>query len=111
MYFFVISRKFNHRVKSISIATFTKDEVEKLREGGGNAASNAKYLAGYRKGRDAFSLPQENDSEKIEQFIKYKYIEKKWFKENPKPKKKKKKHKHKKKVCFIYICIAFGAVH
>ena len=61
-------------------------------------------MAGYRKGRDPFSLPQENETDEIQQFIKYKYIEKKWYSENPKLTKKKKQHKQKnKKVSYIHM--------
>ena len=95
------SRKFNHRAKSISISVFTRQEVEQLRESGGNAASNAIYMAEYDKETDKFSLPQENETDKIECFIKYKYIEKKWYNENPKTIHEKKKKRRKKHVCII----------
>jgi len=92
-----IHRKFNHRVKSIAVATFTEKEVTNIRAGG-NSDLNRRYLARYKKNKDAFTLPREGEKEKIEKYIQLKYIDKKWYKENPKPeKKKKKKRKDKKK--------------
>ena len=92
-----IHRKFNHRVKSIAVATFTEKEVGNIRAGG-NTELNRKYLARYKKNKDAFTLPREGEKEKIDRYIQLKYIDKKWYKENPKPKKKKKKkNKDKKK--------------
>eukprot|EP00483_Globobulimina_turgida_P005269 UN05279 len=79
-----IHRKFNHRVKSIAVATFTEKEVNNIREGG-NALLNRKYLARYKKGKDTFTLPREGEKDKIEKYIQLKYIDKKWYKENPKP--------------------------
>jgi len=89
-----IHRKFNHRIKSISIATFTQDEVDKL-QNGGNEVCNLKYLAKYKQGKDPFQLPNEGELDKSEQYIKLKYVDKKWFKddndkENDEPKKKEK---------------------
>jgi len=75
-----IHRKFGHRIKSISISTFTQDEVDKLQDGG-NEVCNNKYLAKYKQGKDPFQLPNEGESEKIEQYIKAKYVDKKWYKE------------------------------
>jgi len=72
-----IHRKFNHRIKSISIATFTHEDVEKLKKGG-NQICNKKYLAKY-KSTDSFKLPNENEIDKIQQYIKLKYVDKKWF--------------------------------
>ena len=102
-----IHRTFNHRVKSIAVATFNEKEVDKIREGG-NALLNRKYLAKYKKNKDSFTLPREGETEKIKQYIQLKYVDKKWFKENPKPikekkKKKKKKKKHKKKKVFSLL--------
>eukprot|EP01084_Bolivina_argentea_P180610 312046_1 len=53
-----IHRKFNHRVKSIAVATFTEPEVQKIREGG-NSWCNRHYLARYKKSTDSFQLPRE----------------------------------------------------
>ena len=91
-----IHRKFNHRVKSIAVATFTEKEVDNIRIGG-NSVLNRRYLARYKKNKDSFTLPREGDKEKIEKFIQLKYIDKKWFKDNPKPDKHEKKDKKKKK--------------
>merc|ERR1712129_245461 len=90
-------RKFNHRVKSIAVATFNEKEVENIRVGG-NKKVNAQYLAKYKKNKDSFTLPREGETEKIEKYMQLKYIDKKWYKENPKPIKKKKKKKRKKSI-------------
>eukprot|EP01083_Nonionella_stella_P114810 339796_1 len=94
-----IHRKFNHRVKSIAVATFTEKEVENIRNGG-NALLNRKYLARYKKGKDSFTLPREGENEKIEKYIQLKYIDKKWYKEKRR-KKKNKAHAHPSK-CSVY---------
>ena len=91
-----IHRKFNHRVKSIAVATFTEKEVENIRNGG-NKSLNRRYLARYKKGKDSFTLPREGEKDKIEKYIQLKYQEQKWYKENPKPEKKEKKKKKKNK--------------
>jgi len=83
-----VHRKFGHRVKSLAVATFTEEEVEKLRQGG-NEVANAHYLARYKKGVDTFVLPREGERDRIEQYLTYKYVQKKWHKESLKPKEKK----------------------
>merc|ERR1712129_365167 len=97
-----IHRKFNHRVKSIAVATFNEKEVENIRAGG-NKKVNSQYLAKYKKNKDSFTLPREGETEKIEKYMQLKYIDKKWYKENPKPIKKKKKKKKKKRKKSISI--------
>jgi len=84
-----VHRKFGHRVKSIAVATFTEEEVDKLREGG-NEVANAHYLARYNKSKDTFILPREGERDRIEQYLTYKYVEKKWYKEKIKSKNEKK---------------------
>ena len=91
-----IHREFNHRVKSIAVATFNEKEVANIREGG-NSNLNRKYLAKWKKNKDSFTMPREGEKDKIKQYIQFKYIDKKWYKENPKPEKKEKKKKKKKK--------------
>ena len=103
-----IHRKFNHKVKSIAVATFNEKEVENIRNNG-NAEVNRKYMATYKKNKDSFTLPRAGEREKVEKFIQLKYIEERWYKENPKPqkkdkKKKKKKKKKRKKVHIFCIC-------
>jgi len=85
-----VHRKFGHRVKSIAVATFTEEEVEKMRQGG-NEAANSHYLARYKKGQDTFVLPREGERDRIEQYLTFKYVDKKWYKETLKPKEKKSK--------------------
>lgn len=98
-----LHREINHRVKSIAVATFKESEVADLRASG-NEEVNRHYLARYKKGKDAFTLPHEGEKDRIKQYLEYKYIQKKWYKENPKKKKQKrnKKKKHSKKVKIFY---------
>jgi len=93
-----VHRKFGHRVKSIAVATFTEEEVEKLKLGG-NEIANAHYLARYKKGSETYILPREGERDRIEQYLTFKYVDKKWYKENAKPKdsKAKKAENNKKK--------------
>ncbi|KAG5176994.1 putative GTPase activating protein for Arf-domain-containing protein [Tribonema minus] len=72
-----IHREFSHRIKSVSLANFTDDEVRAIRKGG-NRASNDLWLAKYDPDRD---LPEPDGSsvEKRREFIRMKYQEKRWY--------------------------------
>ena len=50
------SRDFSHRVKSISLSTFTQDEVTNLEASGGNESARELWLASYNGG-DNVCLP------------------------------------------------------
>lgn len=90
-----LHRKFGHRVKSIAVATFTEEEVEKMRQGG-NEVANSHYLGRYKKGQDTFILPREGERDRMEQYLSFKYVDKKWYKETLKPKEKKTKKSENK---------------
>jgi len=87
-----VHRRFNHRVKSIAMATFTEEEVENLRRGG-NDVINAHYLARYKKGQDTFILPGLGERKRMEEYFTFKYVDKRWYKADLTEKKKKKKSK------------------
>jgi len=70
-----IHREFSHRVKSISLSTFTLDEVKALKDGG-NEACAALYLAHWDP-RD-YAEPEAGQEQRIRDWIRQKYIEKRW---------------------------------
>merc|ERR1712156_511666 len=85
-----ILRKLNFKVKSIYAAHFTEDEVDNLRNGG-NVACDKVYLAKFKSGKGGYTKPEEGDTRRIEEFMKLKYVEKRWY--STKSKKRKKKNK------------------
>ncbi|CAM9473035.1 unnamed protein product [Chrysoparadoxa australica] len=72
-----IHREFNHRVKSVSLATFDESEVKAVRKRG-NRESNDLYLALYDPQSDV-PEPDGNNTQKRREFIRMKYEEKKWY--------------------------------
>ncbi|CAL9079972.1 unnamed protein product [Musa textilis] len=70
-----IHREFTHRVKSISMAKFTSQEVEALQKGGNQHAREI-----FLKDWDAekMRLPSSSNLDKLREFIKYVYVEKKY---------------------------------
>jgi len=71
-----IHREFNHRVKSISMASFKPDEV-KLLQDGGNRVAREQWMA--RWNSDEYPEPEAGDLERVRQFIRLKYVEKRWI--------------------------------
>ncbi|CAM9834549.1 unnamed protein product, partial [Ectocarpus sp. 6 AP-2014] len=72
-----IHREFSHRVKSISLATFSEEEVAAVKAGG-NEASNKLYMARYRPGHD-LPEPEGGRAAKHREFIRTKYVDKRWY--------------------------------
>jgi len=70
-----IHREFSHRVKSISLSTFSLEEVKALKDGG-NEACAAVYLARWEP-RD-YAEPQAGDEHRIRDWIRHKYVERRW---------------------------------
>lgn len=68
------SRDFQFKVKGISMSVFNEDDVRAL-SNEGNIAFNAKYLANYNT-HDP--LPNGSDVNKLKEFIKSKYLDKRW---------------------------------
>ncbi|XP_047321708.1 probable ADP-ribosylation factor GTPase-activating protein AGD14 [Impatiens glandulifera] len=70
-----IHREFTHRVKSISMAKFTSQEVASL-QGGGNARAKDVYLKELdSQGR---SFPDSSNVEKVRDFIKHVYVDRRY---------------------------------
>lgn len=70
-----IHREFTHRVKSVSMAKFTVQEVEAL-QNGGNQRARETYLKDWDFQRQR--LPGNSNIEKIREFIKNVYVDRKY---------------------------------
>ncbi|KAL2553961.1 NSP (nuclear shuttle protein)-interacting GTPase [Forsythia ovata] len=70
-----IHREFTHRVKSVSMAKFTTQEVSAL-QGGGNASAREIYLKEWDPQRN--SLPDGSSIERLRDFIKHVYVDRKY---------------------------------
>ncbi|RAL37223.1 hypothetical protein DM860_004145 [Cuscuta australis] len=70
-----IHREFTHRVKSVSMAKFTSQEVSAL-QGGGNASAKEIYLKEWDPQRN--SLPDGSNVERLRDFIKHVYVDRRY---------------------------------
>ncbi|KAK4757347.1 hypothetical protein SAY87_018648 [Trapa incisa] len=70
-----IHREFTHRVKSVSMAKFTSQEVESLQSGGNQRAREA-YLRDWDLQRQR--LPDNSNVDKVREFIKNVYVDKRY---------------------------------
>ncbi|XP_073132286.1 uncharacterized protein [Henckelia pumila] len=70
-----IHREFTHRVKSVSMAKFTPQEVSSL-QGGGNASAREIYLKEWDSQRN--SLPDASNIERLRDFIKHIYVDRRF---------------------------------
>ncbi|KAJ8570287.1 hypothetical protein K7X08_037259 [Anisodus acutangulus] len=70
-----IHREFTHRVKSVSMAKFTSQEVEALQKGG-NQRAREMYLKSWDSQNQW--LPSNSNVDKVRDFIKTVYVEKKY---------------------------------
>ncbi|XP_042411667.1 probable ADP-ribosylation factor GTPase-activating protein AGD14 isoform X1 [Zingiber officinale] len=70
-----IHREFTHRVKSISMAKFTSQEVEALQRGGNQRAREI-FLADWDT--ELSKLPDSSNLDKLREFIKSVYVDKKY---------------------------------
>ncbi|KAL4563957.1 hypothetical protein LXL04_028006 [Taraxacum kok-saghyz] len=70
-----IHREFTHRVKSVSMAKFTTQEVSAL-QGGGNASAKEIYLKEWDTQRQ--SLPDSSNVERLRDFIKHVYVDRRY---------------------------------
>ncbi|CAA3014041.1 probable ADP-ribosylation factor GTPase-activating AGD14 isoform X1 [Olea europaea subsp. europaea] len=70
-----IHREFTHRVKSVSMAKFTSQEVSAL-QGGGNASAREIYLKEWDPQRN--SLPDGSNIERLRDFIKHVYVDRRY---------------------------------
>ncbi|KAL5719490.1 hypothetical protein ACHQM5_012259 [Ranunculus cassubicifolius] len=70
-----IHREFTHRVKSVSMAKFTTQEVDAL-QNGGNQRAREMFLKGWDLQRQR--LPDSSNIERVREFIKNVYVDKKY---------------------------------
>ncbi|CAK9152744.1 unnamed protein product [Ilex paraguariensis] len=70
-----IHREFTHRVKSVSMAKFTSQEVSAL-QGGGNASAKEIYLKEWDAQRNSF--PDSSNVERLRDFIKHVYVDRRY---------------------------------
>ncbi|GMN50485.1 hypothetical protein TIFTF001_019643 [Ficus carica] len=79
-----IHREFTHRVKSVSMAKFTSQEVNALQEGGNKRAKEV-YLKEWDPQRNSF--PESSNVERLRDFIKHVYVDRRYSGErnNDKP--------------------------
>ncbi|XP_022746363.1 probable ADP-ribosylation factor GTPase-activating protein AGD14 isoform X2 [Durio zibethinus] len=70
-----VHREFTHRVKSVSMSKFTSQEVEALQNGGNQRARDI-YLKDWDLQRQR--LPDSSNADKIREFIKSVYVERKY---------------------------------
>lgn len=70
-----IHREFTHRVKSVSMAKFTSQEVSAL-QGGGNASAKEIYFKEWDQQRQ--STPDGSNVEKLRDFIKHVYVDRRF---------------------------------
>ncbi|KAL9995928.1 putative Arf GTPase activating protein [Helianthus debilis subsp. tardiflorus] len=70
-----IHREFTHRVKSVSMAKFTTQEVSAL-QGGGNASAKEIYFKEWDAQRQ--SLPDSSKVERLRDFIKHVYVDRRY---------------------------------
>ncbi|KAI7733271.1 hypothetical protein M8C21_007246 [Ambrosia artemisiifolia] len=71
-----IHREFTHRVKSVSMSKFTSQEVEALQEGG-NQRARETFLRDWDPREQR--LPDNSNVDKVRNFIKSVYVDKKFF--------------------------------
>mmetsp|Transcript_44779 Transcript_44779/g.87770 ORF Transcript_44779/g.87770 Transcript_44779/m.87770 type:complete len:290 (+) Transcript_44779:46-915(+) len=92
-----IHREINHRIKSISMSTFSMEEVLAL-QAGGNSVGKKYWLATFGNSGDVApdpSLPAAVRQTKIRDFIRAVYVYKQYVSKDKDKKKKKKKDKDK----------------
>lgn len=70
-----IHREFTHRVKSVSMAKFTSQEVEAL-QNGGNQRAREMYLKDWDSQRQRF--PDSSNVDKVREFIKAVYVDRRY---------------------------------
>ncbi|GKA53426.1 probable ADP-ribosylation factor GTPase-activating protein AGD14 isoform X1, partial [Tanacetum coccineum] len=68
-------REFTHRVKSVSMAKFTSQEVSAL-QGGGNASAKEIYFKEWDAQRQSF--PDSSNVERLRDFIKHVYVDRRY---------------------------------
>lgn len=75
-----LHREFNHRVKGLSMSNFVQAELDLLKTQG-NEACQRTWMARYNP-RD-FPQPSPKETQRIKDFIRLKYRERRWFQDVP----------------------------
>lgn len=73
-----IHRELNHKVKSISMSNWSEIECQLLEKVGGNAQDHKFYLATHDP--HIYPIPSSTKKDKLKEFIRLKYVEKRWIK-------------------------------
>ncbi|KAI8815111.1 Arfgap domain of Hiv-1 Rev binding protein [Cladochytrium replicatum] len=73
-----IVREFSHRVKSVSASIFTPAEIQSLQKGG-NSYARRTWLATWNP--ETYPQPDANDTFGIREFMRVKYVQKRFYKE------------------------------
>eukprot|EP01116_Phalansterium_solitarium_P017798 TRINITY_DN4480_c0_g1_i1.p1 TRINITY_DN4480_c0_g1~~TRINITY_DN4480_c0_g1_i1.p1 ORF type:complete len:554 (+),score=172.17 TRINITY_DN4480_c0_g1_i1:1702-3363(+) len=71
-----IHREHSWRVKSVSMSSFTPEEIKAL-QAGGNKHARDLYMAKWKP--EEYPEPEAGDVEKIREWVTKKYVDKKWF--------------------------------
>ena len=71
-----LHRELSHKVKSISMSNWTRDEVDALEKSGCNTKDHELYLATF-DGK-AFPEPTSSNRSRLREYIRAKYIERRW---------------------------------
>ena len=71
-----IHREMSHKVKSISMSNWSEEEVNSLERSGGNKRDQEVYLVSYDS--EAFPRPNSLNRDLLKEFIRTKYVEKRW---------------------------------
>lgn len=72
-----IHRELSHKVKSISMSNWTKEEIDRIESMGGNATDKLKFLSCYEP--NSFQQPLSANRDRLREFIRAKYIDCRWF--------------------------------
>eukprot|EP00930_Biecheleria_cincta_P033986 TRINITY_DN2351_c0_g1_i2.p1 TRINITY_DN2351_c0_g1~~TRINITY_DN2351_c0_g1_i2.p1 ORF type:complete len:556 (+),score=111.99 TRINITY_DN2351_c0_g1_i2:90-1757(+) len=73
-----LHREFGHKIKSISLSEWSLAEVARI-EQGGNEKAAAMWLYRYNKEATTNPEPESSDVEAVREFIRAKFVDKKWF--------------------------------
>lgn len=73
-----LHRGFGHKIKSISLSEWSLAEVAKIEEGGNEKAA-LMWLHRYNKEATTNPEPESSDVEAVREFIRAKFVDKKWF--------------------------------
>ncbi len=71
-----LHRELSHKVKSITMSNWTLEEVEALEKSGGNVHDREFYMASHDP--NVYPVPSTTNREKLREFIRMKYVDKKW---------------------------------